>query len=114
MRLLRYFASRYATESVVVLLCLLLAGALEGVGLSALIPVLTLLMESGSPASESSQLGTAVKDAFAAIDIVPSLQLGKRHSRRHASASTPLLSTPSSTARSTSTSTTPAPSGPPS
>jgi ATP-binding cassette subfamily C protein len=74
-RILLYFGSRYRTPSIVVLLCLLLASALEGVGWSALIPVLTLVTESDSDSSESSQLGTAVSDAFASIDVEPSLQL---------------------------------------
>jgi len=73
--ILRYFGSRYTIPSIVVLLCLLLASALEGVGWSALIPLLTLVTASGSGSSESSQLGTAVSEAFAAIGIEPSLQV---------------------------------------
>ena len=75
MRIIRYFGSRYTLASVTVLLCLLLASAMEGVGLSALIPVLTLVIESDSDAAETSQLGAAVSDAFAAIGVQPSLGL---------------------------------------
>ncbi len=75
MRVLFYFGSRYPIQSVVVLLCLLVAGALEGIGLSALIPVLTLVTESGSDSSETSQLGAAVSHAFAEINVQPSLQV---------------------------------------
>ena len=75
MRVLRYFGSRYAIQSVVVLLCLLLAGAMEGVGLSALLPVLALVTGASPDASQSSPLGAAVSEALATIDIEPSLRL---------------------------------------
>ncbi len=75
MRIVRYFFTRYAIESVVVLLCLLLAGVMEGIGLSALIPVLTLVTEAGAETSESSRLGVAVNQAFASLGVTPTLKL---------------------------------------
>jgi ATP-binding cassette subfamily C protein len=74
-RMLVYFGSRYGRQSALVLLCLLLAGALEGIGLSALIPVLALVTETDAGASESSQLGAAVSEAFSFVGVEPSLQL---------------------------------------
>jgi len=74
-RIVRYFFTRYCLQSVGVLCCLLLAGAMEGVGLSALIPVLTLVTGTGADPSESSRLGEAVRDALAWFHLEPTLAI---------------------------------------
>ncbi|HXV36357.1 MAG TPA: ABC transporter transmembrane domain-containing protein, partial [Myxococcota bacterium] len=78
MRLIRYFASRYGAESMVVVFCMLLAGTLEGIGLSAMLPVVGIALRdapqgSASGASPESTLGAAVDRALAAIGLEPTL-----------------------------------------
>jgi ATP-binding cassette subfamily C protein len=77
-RVLRYFASRYPWQSLLVLVCVLIGGALEGVGLSALLPVLTIAMREapGAPdavASDQSTLDAMVDRALDAVGLEPSL-----------------------------------------
>ena len=50
MRVLRYFAARYPGRSLGVLACLLLAGLMEGLGLSTLLPLISLATGAGDPA----------------------------------------------------------------
>jgi ATP-binding cassette subfamily C protein len=74
---LRYFASHYRAQSLLVLLCLLLAGAFEGVGLSALLPILSRIAEDSSDASAAdatpSKLNAAVDEALQSVGLEPSL-----------------------------------------
>ena len=76
---LRYFASRYRAQSVVVLLCLLLAGLLEGVGLTALLPILSLVAPMGSDtaaaADAPSKLNAAVESALQRVGLESSLEV---------------------------------------
>jgi ATP-binding cassette subfamily C protein len=77
-RLIRYFASRYGAESLVVVFCMLVAGMLDGFGLSAMLPVVSIALHdapngSGIDASQSSALGSAVDRALAAIGLEPTL-----------------------------------------
>jgi ATP-binding cassette subfamily C protein len=79
-RILRYFASRYRAQSLLVLFCILLGGLLDGVGISAMLPVLAIAMRGSSdtPDSESadtSALGKAVDRTFETIGLEPSLQV---------------------------------------
>ena len=77
MKSLRYFATHYRAQSLVVLLCLLLAGLLEGVGLSALLPIFGLVAQDGSDAagadSVPSKLGAAVEDVLQHVGLESSL-----------------------------------------
>jgi ATP-binding cassette subfamily C protein len=55
METLRYFTRAYPWQSVTVLGCLLVAGLMEGLGLSAVVPLLTLVLrgeDGGAPASD--------------------------------------------------------------
>jgi len=79
-KVLRYFASRYRAQSLLVLVCILLGGLLDGVGISAMLPVLAIAMRgsSDSPGSESadtSALGETVDKALEAIGLEPELHL---------------------------------------
>lgn len=58
MRVLRYFFGRYPGESLLMVLCLLLATAAEGVGISTLLPLLRLAVAdaNASPPSEIEQV----------------------------------------------------------
>ncbi len=47
MRILRYFASRYRAQSLLVLFCIVLGGVLDGVGISVMLPVLAIAMRGG-------------------------------------------------------------------
>ena len=74
MKVFRYFASRYRAQSLLVLVCILLGGVLDGVGISAMLPVLAIAMRgsSDSPGSESadtSALGETVDKALEAIGL---------------------------------------------
>ena len=78
MRVLRYFASRYRAQSLLVLFCILLGGALEGVGLSAMLPVVGIALRepadvAGSESGKTSALSTAVDEALETIGLEPSL-----------------------------------------
>ena len=79
MRALRYFANHYRAQSVVVLLCLLLAGVLEGVGFSGLLPILGLVAQDGSDAAAAddapSRLSAAVESAMQRVGLEPSLEV---------------------------------------
>ncbi len=80
MRILRYFASRYRAQSLLVLFCILLGGLLDGIGISAMLPVLAIAMRGSSdaPSSESadtSALGETVDNVLASLGLEPSLQV---------------------------------------
>jgi ATP-binding cassette subfamily C protein len=79
-RILRYFASRYRAQSLLVLFCILLGGLLDGIGISAMLPVLAIAMRGSSdaPSSESadtSALGETVDNVLASLGLEPSLQV---------------------------------------
>jgi ATP-binding cassette subfamily C protein len=72
MRLLRYFSQHYPGRSLAVLACLLLAGVMEGIGLSTLLPLISLAT-GPSDAPSGSALEGVVRDAFARVDLAPTL-----------------------------------------
>jgi ATP-binding cassette subfamily C protein len=79
-RILRYFASRYRAQSLLVLFCIVLGGVLDGVGISVMLPVLAIAMRGASDApdsepAESSALGKAVDSALESVGLEPSLQV---------------------------------------
>jgi ATP-binding cassette subfamily C protein len=76
MRLLRYFARAYPWESLIVLGCLVLAGLLDGLGVSAMLPLLSLVAGSGAGgegAKDPSGLERAVGHALRDAGIEPGL-----------------------------------------
>jgi ATP-binding cassette subfamily C protein len=82
MRLLIAFARQYPLYTIVMLLALLLAGLMEGIGLSMMLPLIGIAIgrPTGAeplPAAEDdaahSMLERLVADVFAAIDITPTL-----------------------------------------
>jgi len=79
-RILRYFASRYRAQSLVVLSCILLSGVLGGLGIAVVLPVLTIAIRgsSGAPSSESAEtstLGATVDSALETLGLEPTLQV---------------------------------------
>ncbi len=80
MRILRYFASRYRAQSLLVMFCILLGGVLDGVGISALLPVLSIVMRgssdtAGSESADTSALSETVDRALETIGLEPSLKV---------------------------------------
>jgi ATP-binding cassette subfamily C protein len=78
MRLFRYFATHYPGESAVVVLCLTIASLAEGIGLTTLLPILSLAMKSsgeGAAADATSPLERAVEGALHWAGFEPSLGL---------------------------------------
>ena len=76
MRILFVFARAYPARSAIMLVCLLLAGVAEGVGLSSLLPLLTLATrETGAPADAGSALERQVHAALAAVGLEPRIEV---------------------------------------
>ncbi len=75
MRLLLIYARAYPRESVVTLLCLLLAGIAEGVGLSAILPLLQLAAPEAAGAAGGKSLApkfeAAVRGGLALVGLEP-------------------------------------------
>lgn len=68
MRLLTTFARAYPTQTAVALVALLVGALAEGVGLSALLPLLTVAAEGGS---STGGLGKVIADALAFVGVGP-------------------------------------------
>lgn len=78
MRLLLVFARRYPWQSLLVLGCLLLAAVAEGIGLSSLLPLLSLATDSGTSTVNnismgSSQVSRIITRVFAMLGVQPSI-----------------------------------------
>lgn len=78
MKVLRYFVGRYCAQTVLVVFCIVLGGALEGVGLTAMLPVVDIALRatpgvSGSNPTETSTLGAAVDHALETVGLEPTL-----------------------------------------
>ncbi len=74
MRVFRYFIRAYPGESLIVLLCLLAAGLFEGIGLSTMLPLLSIATESEAGASETaSGYEATVRSALAWLGIQPTI-----------------------------------------
>ena len=71
MRLLRTFARAYPRQTTVALLALLVGALAEGVGLSALLPLLTAAVEGGSSRTAAGGLDKAVVDALGLVGVGP-------------------------------------------
>jgi ATP-binding cassette subfamily C protein len=75
METLRYFTRRYPWQSVVVLCCLLTAGIMEGLGLSAVVPLLSfVLREDGAPAPAGG-FEAYVARGFALLGFEPTFEV---------------------------------------
>jgi ATP-binding cassette, subfamily C, bacterial len=75
-RAFRIFFGAEDTRPWLVLLCLLLAGACEAVGLTTLLPVISQLAEGGSRlsvAADGGGVGTYITQALTALDLPPTL-----------------------------------------
>jgi ATP-binding cassette subfamily C protein len=77
METLRYFTRRYPWQSATVLGCLFLAGMLEGLGLSAVVPLLGLVLrgDGGAGSPEASGFETRVAGAFAHLGFEPTVEV---------------------------------------
>src|SRR6478609_1867414 len=78
MRLLLVFARRYPWQSLLVLGCLLLAAIAEGIGLSSLLPLLSLASDAGTGTvhnigTGSSQTAQILTRGFAMVGLQPSI-----------------------------------------
>jgi ATP-binding cassette subfamily C protein len=80
MRLLIVFARMYPWRSLLMLGCLLLAAVAEGIGLSTLLPLLSLATETNvglqvADGHKQSRLEQAIKTTFASMEIQPTIGL---------------------------------------
>ncbi len=78
MEILRYFIGRYRAQTVLVVFCIVLGGTLEGIGLTAMLPVVNIALREtpSAPASETAEpstLGAAVDRVLEAVGLEPSL-----------------------------------------
>ena len=76
MRLFLVFARAYPKQSVLMLLSLMVAAVVQGVGLSTLLPVLGIVAREGvaaGPSPEPSRIERTVTDALAAVGLEPTL-----------------------------------------
>ena len=73
MRLIREFVKRYPGQSVVLVAALLLAGVADGIGLSALLPLLNITLESSAGGESDSALSRFIFDALDTIGVSPSI-----------------------------------------
>jgi ATP-binding cassette subfamily C protein len=71
MAFIAYFLKAYPRRSVVVIGCLFLGGLLEGVGITALLPLLNLVFDGGT--SEHFAVGRAVTKVLAYVSLKPTL-----------------------------------------
>jgi len=77
-RVLRYFIRRYFPQTALVVFCLVVGGALDGIGLTAMLPVAQIALGEaadapGSPSKDSSTLSETVYGVLDAVGIEPSL-----------------------------------------
>jgi ATP-binding cassette subfamily C protein len=74
METLRYFTRAYPWQSVVVLGCLLVAGLLDGLGLSAIVPLLGFVLRGPDAAAPTSGFEAYVASAFARMGLEPTVE----------------------------------------
>ena len=84
MHLLKTFARAYPTQSAIMLFALLIAGLVEGISLTALLPLLNkVLVRPGSPGSDveaieagpDSGVGNALLSGIEALGLIPSIEI---------------------------------------
>jgi ATP-binding cassette subfamily C protein len=74
MRVFLYFARAYPLQSVVVLACLILGGTLEGVGLSAVLPLISVAIEGAEPSKAPTAYEARVLDVLTRCGIPRTLE----------------------------------------
>jgi ATP-binding cassette subfamily C protein len=74
METLRYFTRAYPWQSVTVLGCLLVAGLLEGLGLSAVVPLLTFVLRGEGEPPPSSGFHAYVAAGFQFLGLEPTFE----------------------------------------
>src|SRR5262245_17426154 len=74
METLRYFTRRYPWQSVSVLACLLVAGLMEGLGISAIVPLLGLVLRGDAAPVHDDGFEARVLALFARFGISPSVE----------------------------------------
>jgi len=73
MRILRTFARAYPWQSLIMVLAILLSGVIEGVGLSAFLPLLALASGEMDFGGKSASLKRVVNQAFHSVGLTPSI-----------------------------------------
>src|SRR5512139_1372955 len=73
MRILIIFARAYPWQSLIMILAVLLSGVVEGVGLTALLPLLALASGEVALGGKSAALKRAVNDVLNYFGLVPSI-----------------------------------------
>jgi ATP-binding cassette, subfamily C, bacterial len=73
MRLMLRFARAYPRHTLVMLIALLLAGVVEGISLTALLPMLNLAVGGGAAGASGSGMGKAVSSALRFVGLAPTL-----------------------------------------
>jgi ATP-binding cassette subfamily C protein len=71
-RVLKYFFGRYPGESLMMVMCLLLATAAEGLGITTLLPLLRLAVADAGPA-EPSEVEQWVQQALGVVGLEPTI-----------------------------------------
>jgi ATP-binding cassette subfamily C protein len=74
METLRYFTRAYPWQSVTVLGCLLVAGVMEGLGISAVVPLLSLVLRGEDAGGPASGFEAYVVSAFERIGLEPTFE----------------------------------------
>lgn len=73
MRLIQRFIARYPWQSLLLIVLLILAGAADGIGLSALLPLLNLTMDAQAGVTSDDSLSRNFREAFEYLGITPTL-----------------------------------------
>ncbi len=73
MKLIREFVKRYPGQSVILVAALLLAGVADGIGLSALLPLLNITLESSEGGEADSALSRFIFDALDKVGLSPTI-----------------------------------------
>jgi ATP-binding cassette subfamily C protein len=74
MRVFHYFLRAYPWQSLVMLLCLLLAAVMEGIGISSMLPLLSMATDTGDePGAAPSEYEAFVRGALSRFDLEPTL-----------------------------------------
>lgn len=73
MRLIQRFVARYPWQSLMLVVMILLSGAADGIGISALLPLLNLTMSDGGQVTGHDSLTRSFKEAFDYIGMTPTL-----------------------------------------
>ena len=72
MQILRYFARAYPWQSLIVLACLVLAALVDGLGVSTMLPMLSLVV-GGEGRNQPSELERTVERTLTDLGIQPTL-----------------------------------------